>query len=154
MSQAFLRRGESERIVVYGTDGATKITGATWTLKIVRLDNGQFWNGSAWQVGVATVSMSEPDSVNRPGEYVYTFTPPDFGYICSIIAETSSALIAQRIHAGTLHVGSGIVRDTEIIKKYIANRLLLADPNYTVYEDDGTTPFATGDQSTTERIPD
>lgn len=153
MSQAFLRTGQTEKIIVYATNGATKVTGVTWTLKIVRLDNGQFWNGSAWQSGVTTVNMSQADSVNRPGEYYYDFAPVGRGYICSIIAETSNAAVAQKIHTGTLHVGYGLVRDAEVAKKYIANKLQTGSGIYTVYEDDGSTPFEAGTFDTDNRTP-
>lgn len=156
MTSAYMKTGDTERITVFAINGQSKITGAAYTLKICRLDNGQYWNGTAFQAGVITVNMTEVDSVNRPGEYVYAFTPPGNGYICSVLAETSNANVAQKIHTGTLHVGYGFVRDTEIAKKYIRNKTVLSGASsgtYTVYEDDEATVFESGTFNSTTRDP-
>lgn len=156
MTSAYMKTGDTERVSVFAVNGANKVTGAAFTLKICRMDNGQFWNGSAFQVGVATVNMTEVDATNRPGEYAYSFTPPGNGYICSLLAETSNANVAQKIHTGTLHVGYGFVRDTEIAKKYVRNKTVLSGTGsgtYTVYEDDETTVFESGAFSQTTRDP-
>lgn len=156
MTSAYLRAGDTERISVFAINGQSKITGAAFTLKICRMDNGQFWNGSSFQAGVTTVNMSEVDAANRPGEYVYNFTPPGNGYVCSLLAETSNANVAQKIHSGTLHVGYGFARDTEIARKYVRNKTVLSatgSGNYTVYEDDEATVFEQGTFSQTTRDP-
>lgn len=156
MSTAYLTAGKTERITVFGTNGATKVTGSTWTLKIVRQDNGQFWNGSAFQAGVTTVNMTEASAANRPGEYFYDFTPPSNGYVCSVIAETTDAAVGQKIHTGTISVGYGLPRDAEQARKYIRNKTVLsaaASGTYTVYEDDEVTTHETGTFTSTERNP-
>lgn len=156
MSTAYLTAGKTERITVFAADGGSKITGVSWTLKITRNDTGEYWNGSSFTAGVDTVSMTEVDSVNRPGEYFYDFTPPGNGYVCSIIAETNNAFVAQKIHVGTIAVGYGMPRDVELARKYIRNRTVLSaatSGTYTVYEDDETTTFETGTFTSTERNP-
>lgn len=156
MSTAYLPSGKTERITVFGTNGATKVTGSSWTLKIVRQDNGQYWNGSAFQAGVTTVAMTEASAANRPGEYFYDFTPPSLGYVCSILAETTDANVAQKLHTGTLAVGYGLPRDAEQARKYIRNRTVLsaaASGTYTVYEDDESTVHETGTFSDVTRDP-
>lgn len=155
MGAAYLSSGDTEQIEVFASDGASKLTAVSWTLKITRLDNGQYWNGSAWQAGVTTVAMTEPSAANRPGEYLYAFTPPDSGYICSLLAETSDARVAQKLWHGTLSVGYGLALDGRTTRKYIANKTE-ADSGigtYTVYEDDQTTPFETGTITATIRTP-
>lgn len=154
MGTGYMSKDDTETIVVFGNDGIDPVTGAAWTLKIVRLDNGQYWNGSAWQAGVTTVNMTEADSVNLPGQYKYNFTPVGGGYICAVLAETTEESIAQKRWYGTLTVGYGFTDDIQIVRKFLANKAVAGSGAYTIYEDDGTTPFATGTISPTTRTPD
>lgn len=153
MSSAFMSKDDRETIVVFATDGISALTGATFTLKIQRFDNGQFWNGSAWQAGVTTVNMTEISAANAPGQYEYDFDPVGGGYVCGVYAETSDSRVLHKRWYGTLSVGYGFADDIQIVRKFIANKALAGSGTYTIYEDDGTTPFATGAITSTSRTP-
>lgn len=55
----------------FAADLGSGSTGKTVTLHIQQLSDDQWWNGSAWQAGVATVAMTEVDATNLPGLYEY-----------------------------------------------------------------------------------
>lgn len=49
------------------------ITNATGVIKIRRVSNNQFFNGTTFQTAVTTVAMTEIDEVNAPGEWTFDF---------------------------------------------------------------------------------
>jgi hypothetical protein len=50
------------------------LTGLAPTIKIKRFIANEYWDGSIWDSSVTTFNMSEVDSVNLPGLYVYDFS--------------------------------------------------------------------------------
>jgi hypothetical protein len=56
-------------------------------------------------------------------------------------------VLASFLTAGS--IGAAINK----IRVYVRNRLVISGGNYTIYEDDDTTPHETGTVSTTERNP-
>ena len=51
----------------------TGLTGQTPVVAIKRRADSMYWNGTEWQSGYITLSMTQEDSVNLPGSYVYGF---------------------------------------------------------------------------------
>lgn len=77
------------------------VTGATILLSIRRTSDGQWWNGAAFQAGYTTVSMTEVDATNWPGEYQYDFNLTGLaGTTYQMRATTATAGVANDPWAG------------------------------------------------------
>ena len=107
---------------------------------------GSGWYRAAWTptaIGdwMLDILPVDDDTVRYQGSFAVRATTAD------------SAAIAEAVLEST--VGEGTLRDyVDITKKYVANRLDIADEQYTLKKDDGTTTFATGQLSKTTRRPD
>jgi hypothetical protein len=95
------------------------------------------------------------------GYYLASFTPDSAGIWTLSIDYNDYHLVGEwpvRVHllnevlASFLTAGS-IGAAINKIRVYVRNRLVISGGNYTIYEDDDTTPHETGTVSTTERNP-
>jgi hypothetical protein len=92
METTRVQTNSTERIEVLMLDSSNAaITSGTVTLKIRRKSDGQFWNGSAFQAGVMTVSMAEVSSANDPGKYFYSFNMTGLAADCYYCTATCAA---------------------------------------------------------------
>ena len=74
METVRVQNGVTERIEILLLDSSdVEVTGAAVTLKIRRKSDGKFWTGTVFQTAVTTVSMTEVDATDAPGEYFYNF---------------------------------------------------------------------------------
>lgn len=101
------QQNETVPIEVRALDGSRNgVTGATITLTIKRHSDGHFWNGSAFQSGVATVAMSEVDATNFAGLYRYSFNTnglADDYYTVKVTSSTTTVI--NDPWAGSFRVG-------------------------------------------------
>jgi hypothetical protein len=69
-----LQLGESHVITVMAHDSTgVGVTGATVQLRMRRVSDGFYFNGTTFAAGVSTLNMSQLDSSNMPGVYTYLF---------------------------------------------------------------------------------
>ena len=125
------------------------VTSASVTLAIKRNSDGQWWNGSAFQAGVSSVSMTETDATNFAGLYHYDFVTTGLAtatYTCK--ATTATAAVTNDPWITTVRSG-GYVTDIELARKHVANKVEITAGAYIVYDDDGTTTLEAGTTSVT-----
>lgn len=67
------------------------LTGQTVTLNILRLSDNYSWNGSAFQSGYTTVTMTEPFAASRPGYYTYNWTAVSGNYAAIALCTATTA---------------------------------------------------------------
>jgi YD repeat-containing protein len=99
-------------------------TGLTVVLTIQRVSDSKFWTGAAWQAGVATVNMAEPDSTNLAGLYEYALSGVDDtagvdGYRFKITEATTSYYEIGLVHTLT----QGKVLDEAVADHLTANTI-------------------------------
>ena len=106
MADSRIALGETERIIVVALSAtSTGVTGATITLTIKRDADGYFWNGTTFQSGATTVTMTETDATNLAGYYHYDFVPKTTDFRVTIKATTATAGVTNAPWSGQLYVG-------------------------------------------------
>jgi hypothetical protein len=102
-----IQTGETEEIRAYFVDGAHNgVTGISPvpTVRIQRVDDDQYWNGSAYQAGVSNINMAQIDATNFPGLYGYDFTPTGETEH-RIRASTTDSSVINPVQIGSIYVG-------------------------------------------------
>jgi len=69
----------SKRIDFILTEIGVGVTGQTVLLNIRRNSDNKWWDGDSWEAGKTNLSMTEKDSTNEKGLYVYNWTPDGLG---------------------------------------------------------------------------
>lgn len=94
MKTARIQNGDTERIELLLLNSSNvEVTGATATIKIRRISDDKYWNGSGFQVSSTTIGMTELDSSEDPGIYYYDFNTSgldDDTYMIVMDANTGS----------------------------------------------------------------
>lgn len=105
-----VQTGDTEEIrVAFHNAAHAGVTGLSPTLRIQRVSDGQFWNGSAYQAGVANLAMTAVDATNFPGVYAYDFdTTSASEEEHRLRADAGVATVANRLAYGALHIGGFI----------------------------------------------
>lgn len=133
--------------VIALTTAAAGVTGATIALSIRRKSNGQWWNGTAFQAGFTTVTMTEIDAVNWPGHYGYNFDTTGLGSdVYQFFATSADATIANDPWLGELKVGNIVESQGSYTLEEALSIILAAVAGRTA--DDGLT-FKTADDAAT-----
>jgi len=130
---------ERIRITALNVSG-TGVTGATVALSIRRDSDGYHWNGTSFQSGYTTLSMTALDATNHPGKYYYDFNTSglsDDTYL--LYASTVTASVANAPWQGELKVGGYIDNlDASIASRATAATVLAgvveAEGAYTVQQ--------------------
>lgn len=144
----------------YPPNEAVKLTFYQGTTGLVEGDFTKtlFKNGISSAIAVTVTEISAgyylatftPDAEATWHVVVYKTTEPTMQFTGEVrVAKHELDLLAAD-HVTASTIGFYI----NAIKKYVANKLGLSGDTYTLYEDDGTTPYATGTSTTTERTPD
>lgn len=136
MESVRIQQNSTERIRLTALDvSGVGVTGATIALSIRRDSDGYHWNGSSFQSGYITVSMSAVDATNHPGKYYYDFNTnglSDDTYL--IYATTANSGVANKPWEGELKVGGYIDNiDASITSRATVTSLLAG-----VIESEGT----------------
>jgi hypothetical protein len=84
---AQVNRAKTIDIPIY--DGSSFVTGLTVTVTIVRASDGDYWTGSAWQSGSATVTASEWTQFS--GHYYYVLSQSAIGTSADFYKWTATA---------------------------------------------------------------
>lgn len=80
------------------------LTGLTPTIRLRRESDTYHWNGTTFVSGVQTLTMTETDSTNYPGDYHYNFSGSSFCEI--LITSDGGATAANRLQEGSIICGA------------------------------------------------
>lgn len=103
--------GEAHVVRIYADDGTgVAVTGTTLTLKVRRDGDGFWFNGTTFQSSATSVNMSELDSTNMAGIYVYTIPAAALSQPANLcyLVETSDASVKNDPWWGEIKVGGWV----------------------------------------------
>lgn len=151
---SIVSNGETDRISLQAIDVfGNGATGETIDLIIRNKETNEYFNGTAFQAAFASVAMSETDATNLPGIYHYDFLSPLSNVRVTYVAYPQGTNVATKQFTGEAQIGEW-VDDVICTRKYVKNKFTRTGNDYTIFEDDKTTPFATGFIGENRREPD
>lgn len=113
MSTVRIQTGDTEelRSRFVNAQGAG-VTGLAPTVRIWRVSDGQFWNGTGYAASPTNHAMSAVDATNLPGVYAYDFDTSAGGGASEeehgVLSTTSDASVINPDQEASVHVGGFI----------------------------------------------
>jgi len=147
-----VQNNTSDKVIVLALDTlGLPVLGETLDLIIRDINSNEFFNGTVFAASFASVTMIETDAVNCPGYYHFDITSADRELLYKADAP------GTEVKNGPFNGSAQFVPWIDWInttRKYARNRVDCDAGRYSVFEDDQTTIFESGDATISQRKPD